>query len=143
MPQTTYRLHDAVLTVDVDGTPVTIECAATSLGIVAEQNYASHPRTGCDAPFEEWIDSSHTVELGYAHAYGTDGIWTVFDGLAGTIVNWQLETGGAAVVSADFPKFTWTAAVPALSALPQTDWGEFAQGDVSIPVKGQVTSAIV
>lgn len=137
----TYRLKDgAQLTIDTGGTPITLELAARQMALEAEANYASHPRTGGDAPFEEYIDSTYTMELEYAHGFGTDGIFEVFEALAGTEVEWLLETGAA--VSATAPSFSFTATVPALSPLPGTEWGEFSQGSISIPVKGEPVKAV-
>ena len=136
----TYKLEDAVLTMDTGGTPVTLEIAATKMAIVAEQHFASHARTGGVAPFEEYIDSTFTLMLGYLTGYGTDGIEAAFAALEGDEVAWSLETSGASSPSATFPTFTFTAKVPRLSPLPETAWGEFAGEDtISIPIKGTVT----
>ena len=130
-----YKLTDAVITLDVDGTPIEIECAATSLGVVAEANYTSHPRTGCKPPSEDYTDSSYTVELAYMQGFGTDGIFTAFDGLKGQKVKWQIKTGKT--VSVETPAFEFDATVPALSPIPDTEWGEFAQGEISIKIDGE------
>jgi len=136
----TYRLKDASLTIDTGGTPVVLDIAAQALGLVPEHNYASHPRTADVAPYEEYIDSTWEATLRYVQGFGTDGIHTVFDGLAGTEVEWLLETKDG-VVSADFPTFAFTAVVPPLAPLDETDWGEFAEGDVTIKIKGQPVKA--
>jgi hypothetical protein len=127
----TYRLDGAVLSVSTHE----LEIAAVSMALEADANYASHPRTGGSAPFEEYIDATYTLELSYAQGFGTDGIQTVFAALEGTESVWVLKTGGA-TVSATLPKFTFNAVVPALSPLPSTAWGEFAEGSITIPIKG-------
>lgn len=138
----TFRLKNgATLTVDDGGTgEATLELAAQSIAVIAEQNYASHPRTGDGPPSEEYIDATYTLELSYMQGFGTDGIFETFEALAGTEVDWVLQT--AAAVSASTPSFTFTAVVPALSPLPSTEWGEFAQGDVTVPIKGVPVKAV-
>ncbi|KAA3641181.1 MAG: hypothetical protein DWP92_01660 [Armatimonadetes bacterium] len=131
----TYVLDGAVLTIDVAGTPYELECAAESFALEVDNNMRSHPRTGCKAPYEEYIDSSHTAVLTYTHGYGADGIFAVLNALVGTSVSFLLETKDG-VVSADFPTFAWDAVVPGVSPLPATSWGEFAAGaEISIPVE--------
>lgn len=131
----TYRLDDGQLVIDTGGTPLDLSVAAVSISLEADANYASHPRTGGSAPFEEYIDATYTLELTYAQGFGTDGIQTVFAAREGTEVDWLLETKDG-TVSADFPTFAFTAVVPALSPLPSTAWGEFAEGTITIPIKG-------
>lgn len=135
----TYRLKGASLTIDTGGTPITLEIAAQSFGLNPDHNYASHPRTGGSAPFEEYIDTTWTAMLSYMLGFGTDGIHTVFDSLAGTEVDWLLETSDG-VVSADYPTFAFTATVPPLG-IDDTDWGEFSSGDVELKIKGQPVKA--
>lgn len=137
----TYRLKDAALTIDTGGTPVTLEVAASSIGLEVEHNYAQHERTGGGAPFEEYIDSVWTLTLSYALGFGTDGIHTVFEGLAGTEVDWLLETSSG-VVSATFPTFAFTADVPPLG-IDATEWGEFSTGEVEIKIKGEPVKATI
>lgn len=138
----TYRLRDgATLTIDEGGAgTATLEIAAQSVAIIATPNYASHPRTGDGPPTEEYIDATYAFELSYMHGFGTDGIFETFDGLAGTEVDFVLTT--AAAVAATTPSFTFTAVVPALSPLPSTEWGEFAQGEITIPIKGVPVKAV-
>ena len=134
----TYRLSDAVLTIDTGGTPLELTLAATSLGLQPTNNYVDHPRTGGAAPYQQLVDAVWELTLSYATGFGTDGLQTVFDGLAGTEVEWLIETG--ATVSATFPSFAFTADVPWLG-IDDTDIGEFATGSITIPVKGEPVRA--
>ena len=138
----TYRLTNAELTIDTGGTPITLKIAATSMALIAEPNYASHARTGAAPPREQFIDAQYTLELAYGQGFGTDGIQTAFASLEGTEVDWLLETTDGAV-SATAPTFTFTATVPAIDPLPSTEMGEFAMGEVSIPVNGVPVKVIV
>lgn len=131
----TLRVKDPAITLDAGGTDVEIQLKATNVGIEAEQNYADHPRTGDAPPYQEYIDATYSFELGYVHGFGTDGVVTAFDTLAGTEVDVLLETSDG-VVSVDYPTYTFTIVVPSLSPLPATEFGEFASGDISIPIKG-------
>jgi len=136
----TYRLSDAVLTIDTGGTPLELTVAATSVGLVPTNNYADHPRTGAAAPYQKLIDATWELTLNYAQGFGTDGLQTVFDGLAGTEVDWLLETSGG-VASADFPTFAFTADVPWLG-IEDTEYGEFADGSIAIPIIGEPVRAV-
>lgn len=136
----TYRLTGAALTIDTGGTPIELQIAAKTVAITATPNFASHPRTGGGAGYEEYIDANYELEFSYAHGFGTDGVFEVFEALAGTEVDWLLETSDG-VVSDTYPTFSFTAKVPMLSPLPSTDWGEFAQGDITIPIKGEPVKA--
>lgn len=138
----TYALKKATLTLDTGGTPVSVELKATALGIEANPNFASHPRTGDAAPYEEFIDATYEVSFKYAHGYGTDGVFNVFDALEGTEVDWEVKTHSVDSPSVDAPSFTFTATVPALSPLPETDWGEFAVGEITVPVKGKPAKVV-
>jgi len=137
----TYRLSTAVLTIDTGGTPLELTIAATSVGLVPTTNYADHPRTGAAAPYQKVIDAVWELVLSYVQGFGTDGLQTVFDGLAGTEVDWLLETSDG-VVSADFPTFTFTADVPYLG-IEETEYGEFADGTITIPIIGSPVRAVV
>lgn len=137
----TYRLDGATLAVDTGGTPVELQIAASECSIEVTNNYADHDRTGGGPPRKKIIDATWEMTLKYAHGFGTDGIFTVFDGLAGTEVDWLLETSDG-VVSATFPTIAFTADVPWLSPLPSTAWGEFAFGEIMIPLIGEPAVAV-
>lgn len=138
----TYRLKNATLKIDTGGTPVTLSVAASNVGIEGEQNYASHDRTGGQQPYDEWIDTVYTLELGYTHGFGTDGVFQAFEALKGTEVDWELDTDPDNSPAATAPVITFTATVPAISPLPATDWGEFATGTISVPIKGVPAVAV-
>ena len=136
----TYRLSGAVLTIDVGGTPLELPIAATGMGLVPTTNYADHPRTGGGAPYQKVIDATWEMVLSYVNGFGTDGIQTVFDSLAGTEVDWLLETSDG-VVSADFPTFAFTADVPYMG-IEDTDDGEFVDGSITIQIIGTPVRAV-
>ncbi len=137
----TYQLASPQLTLDVDGSPVELSIAARSMGLFPTNNYADHPRTGGAPPYQKLIDATWEMVLNYVNGFGTDGIQTIFAGLEGTEVEWLLETADG-VVSAEFPTFAFTADVPYLG-LEDTEWGEFADGSITIPIIGSPVRAIL
>lgn len=131
----TFVLQDAVITVDTGGTPIEIECAAEQLAIEVTNNERSHPRTGCKAPFNEFVDATRSVTIQYVSGFGADGIYNLLMALEGQALSFAIATS-AGVASADFPHFTWDCVMPALSPIPSTAWGEFAAGgDLTLPVE--------
>lgn len=135
----TYRLSDPNLTIDTGGTPIELKIAARSLALVPTNNYTDHPRTGGSAPYQKLIDATWEATLGYVQGFGTDGLQTVFASLAGTEVEWLLETKDG-VVSADFPTFAFTADVPFLG-IEDSEIGAFADGTITIPIIGAPVKA--
>ena len=136
----TYRLHNPTVTIETtDGTKKTVQCDATSLALEAENNTVEHPRTGCTQPYNVPIDASYTLTLGYAHNYGTDGVFRIIDELKGTLTKWYLQTN-ADEITAEFPLFEFDAYVPFPSPLPSTDMGEFASGELEVAAAGDVTT---
>lgn len=132
----TYAAKKPKISLDSGGTPVVITSKATSVGIEANPNFASHPRTGDAAPFDQYIDATYECVLKYVHGYGTDGVFAAFAGLEGQEVECEIETVPGTSPTVDAPSFTFTATIPAVSPLPETDQGEFAVGEVTIPIKG-------
>jgi len=137
----TYRLSNPELTIDVGGTPFELSIAASSVGLVPTNNYVDHPRTGGGAPYQKLVDATWELTLNYVQGFGTDGLQTIFDTLAGTEVDFLLETSDS-VVSADFPTFAFTADVPYLG-IEDTEWGDFADGSITIPIIGTPVRAVV
>jgi hypothetical protein len=136
----TYRLEDPNLVLDTGGTPIDLKIAATSMGLTPTNNYVDHPRTGAGSPYQQLVDATWEMTLNYVSGFGTDGIQTLFASLAGTEVEWLLETEDGAV-SATFPTFAFTADVPFLG-IEDAEIGEFADGTITIPIKGQPVRAI-
>ena len=136
----TYRMVDAVLTIDVGGTPLELTVAASSMGLVPTNNYTDHPRTGGTPPYQKLMDATWEMNLNYVQGFGTDGIQTVFDSIAGTEVDWLLETSDG-VASADFPTFAFTADVPYVG-IEDTEYGAFADGTITIPIIGTPVRAV-
>ncbi len=137
----TFVNEGGVVKMDTGGTQFEAECAATEFGIEVSNNTRSHPRTGCKAPYDEIIDATYSFVFKYAHGFGTDGIYNMLAALSGTEVAFEIDTDGSGGTSASAPVISFTAKVPYLSPLPVTAIGEFAAGEITIPLPAAPTVA--
>lgn len=134
----TYVLKDAQIQIDVGGTPFEVDCAAAKVAVVPNHNTRSHPRTGCTAPYDEYVDSTWTMTLAYTHGFGTDGLFNMLWALRGTTVDIEIDTDPVAVSSPAAPLIQLDeVTIPAIAPIPDTDWGEFAQGEITFPLKNE------